>query len=115
MIEDQTFPKGCGRFEGKQVIPTEEMVVKIQAACESRRSEDFIIIGRTDARAIYGLDHAIERVLRYCEAGADVIFVEALLSIDEMKKVGQAIPKPLKANMVEWAKHPWSPTRSCMR
>ena len=109
MIEDQTFPKRCGHFEGKKVIPAEEMVVKIQAACEARRSEHFVIIGRTDARAIYGLDHAIERALSYCEAGADVIFVEALLSIEEMRKVGQAIPKPLKANMVEGGKTPVVP------
>ena len=106
MIEDQTFPKRCGHFEGKQVISTDEMVVKIKAACEARRSNDFAIIARTDARAIYGLDHAIERALTYCEAGADIIFVEALLSIEDMQKVGKAIPKPLKANMVEGGKTP---------
>lgn len=106
MIEDQTFPKRCGHFEGKNVISAEEMVVKIQAACEARRSDDFAIIARTDARAIHGLDHAIERALMYCDAGADIIFVEALLSIEDMEKVGKAIPKPLKANMVEGGKTP---------
>lgn len=105
MIEDQTFPKRCGHFEGKNVIPTEEMMVKIQAACEARRG-DFVIIARTDSRALYGLDHAIERALRYCEAGADVIFIEALLGEDEMRKVGTSIPVPLKANLVEGGKTP---------
>ena len=106
MIEDQTFPKRCGHFEGKKVIPVEEMVVKIKAACEARRSDDFIIMGRTDSRALYGLDHAIERALKYCEAGADMIFVESILSVEEMKKVGKAIPKPLKANLTEGSKTP---------
>ena len=106
MIEDQTFPKRCGHFEGKNVIPAEEMVVKIKAACDARRSDEFIIIGRTDARALHGLDHAIERANLYCEAGADVIFVEAMLSVDEMRKVARAIPKPLKANLSEGGKTP---------
>lgn len=106
MIEDQTFPKRCGHFEGKKVIPPEEMVIKIKAACEARCNPDFAIIARTDARAIYGLDHAIERALMYCEAGADIIFVEALLSIEEMRKVGKAVPKPLRANMNDGGKTP---------
>lgn len=106
MIEDQTFPKKCGHFEGKNVISAEEMVIKIKAACEARRNNDFVIIGRTDARAIHGLDNAIERAILYSEAGADVIFIEALLSIEEMQKVGQAISKPLKANMIEGGKTP---------
>ncbi len=106
MIEDQTFPKKCGHFEGKNVIPAEEMVIKIKAACEARRSDDFVIIGRTDSRAIHGLDHAIERALMYCEAGADIIFVEAMLSVEEMKRVAQAVPKPLKANMNDGGKTP---------
>lgn len=109
MIEDQTFPKKCGHFEGKNVIPAEEMVIKIRAACEARRSDDFVIIGRTDSRAIHGLDHAIERALMYCEAGADIIFVEALLSIEDMQKVAKAIPKPLKANMNDGGKTPMVP------
>lgn len=109
MIEDQTFPKRCGHFEGKSVIPPEEMVIKIKAACEARRNDDFVIIARTDARAIYGLDNAIERALMYCEAGADVIFIEALLSVEEMRKVGKIVPKPLKANMNEGSKTPMVP------
>jgi 2,3-dimethylmalate lyase len=106
MIEDQTFPKRCGHFEGKNVIPAEEMVVKIRAACEARRSNDYVIIARTDSRAIHGLDEAIKRALMYCEAGADIIFIEALLSVEEMRKVGKSIPKPLKANLVEGGKTP---------
>ena len=106
MIEDQTFPKRCGHFEGKKVIPPEEMVIKVQAACEARRNADFIIIARTDARALYGIDEAIRRALMYVEAGADIIFVEAMMSVEEMKKVAKAISKPLKANMNEGSKTP---------
>jgi methylisocitrate lyase len=106
MIEDQTFPKRCGHFEGKKVIPPEEMVIKVQAACEARRNADFVIIARTDARALYGIDEAIRRALMYAEAGADIIFVEAMMNVEEMKKVAKAIPKPLKANMNEGGKTP---------
>ncbi|MFZ4438558.1 MAG: isocitrate lyase/PEP mutase family protein [Syntrophales bacterium] len=106
MIEDQVFPKRCGHFEGKKIIPAEEMVVKIQAVCEARRNADFVIIGRTDARAIHGIDEAIRRALMYCEAGADMIFVESMMSVEEMRKVARAIPKPLKANMNEGGKTP---------
>ena len=106
MIEDQVFPKRCGHFEGKKVIPAEEMVIKLRAVCEARRNGDFIIIARTDARAIHGIDEAIRRALMYCEAGADMIFVEAMMSVDEMRKVAKAIPKPLKANMNDGGKTP---------
>ena len=105
-FEDQTFPKRCGHFEGKKVIPAEEMAVKIQAACEARRSDDFVIIARTDSRALHGLDDAIARSQRYVEAGADIIFVEAMVSIDEMKKVARALKVPLQANLGEGGKTP---------
>lgn len=105
-FEDQTFPKKCGHFEGKNVIPAEEMAVKIRAACEARQNEDFVIIGRTDARAIHGLDDAIRRGLLYAEAGADIIFVEALLTVEELGEVARAIPKPLQANLNEGSKTP---------
>jgi methylisocitrate lyase len=83
------------------------MVVKIQAVCEARRSDDFVIIGRTDARAVYGIDEAIRRALMYSEAGADMIFVESMMSVEEMRKVAKAIPnKPLKANMNDGGKTP---------
>lgn len=100
-FEDQTFPKRCGHFEGKKLIPVDEMVVKIRAACEARRASDLVIVARTDARALEGLDKAIERATIYAQAGADVIYVEALLGEDEMRKAAQAIPAPLQANMSE--------------
>ena len=108
-FEDQTFPKRCGHFEGKQVIPTEEMIVKVKAACEIRRDQDFVIIARTDARALHGLDAAIERGKAYAVAGADLVFVEALLSEEEMRKAASAIPVPLQANMSEAGKTPVLP------
>ncbi len=100
-FEDQGFPKRCGHFEGKKIIPVEEMVVKIRAACEARRSDDFFIIARTDARALEGLDRALERANIYAEAGADGIYVEALLGEDEMRKAARSIKVPLQANMSE--------------
>jgi 2-methylisocitrate lyase-like PEP mutase family enzyme len=108
-FEDQTFPKRCGHFEGKQVIAVEEMVVKIKAACETRRDDDFVIIARTDSRAMHGLDHAIERGKAFAEAGADLVFVEALLSEEEMRTAASAIPVPLQANMSEAGKTPVLP------
>lgn len=100
-FEDQGFPKRCGHFEGKKIIPAAEMAVKVRAACEARRSPDFIIIARTDARALEGLDAAIARSHAYVEAGADAIFIEALLSEDEMRKAAAAVKAPLQANMSE--------------
>lgn len=108
-FEDQTFPKRCGHFEGKQVIAVEEMVVKIKAACETRRNDDFVIIARTDSRALHGLDHAIERGKAFAAAGADLVFVEALLSEEEMRMAASAIPVPLQANMSEAGKTPVLP------
>jgi 2-methylisocitrate lyase-like PEP mutase family enzyme len=108
-FEDQTFPKRCGHFEGKKVITVEEMAVKIKAACETRRDDDFVIIARTDSRALHGLDHAIERGKAFAEAGADLVFVEALLSEEEMRKAAQAIPVPLQANLSEAGKTPVLP------
>ncbi len=105
-FEDQTFPKRCGHFEGKKVVPVEEMAVKVQAACEARRSDNFVVIARTDSRAIHGLDHAMERAVKYHEAGADIIFVEAMLTVEEMKKVAKSVPGPLQANLGEGSKTP---------
>ena len=106
MIEDQVFPKRCGHFEGKKVIPAEEMVIKVQAVCEARRNDNFVIIARTDARAVYSIDEAIRRALMYCEAGADMIFVESMMNVEEMRKAAKAIPRPLKANMNDGGKTP---------
>ncbi len=104
-MEDQVFPKKCGHFEGKEVIPLEEMVGKIKAAVAARQ-KDLVIIGRTDARAVIGLEEAIRRGRAFAEAGADVIFVEAPRSREEMLQITQAIPAPLLVNMVEGGKTP---------
>ncbi|MBI3043223.1 MAG: isocitrate lyase/PEP mutase family protein [Betaproteobacteria bacterium] len=105
-FEDQTFPKKCGHFEGIEVIPTEEMVIKIRAACEARQSKDFVLIARTDARGHYGLKEAIARGRAYAAAGADIIFIEALLSEADLREVGKSIDAPLQANIVEGGKTP---------
>ncbi|HEX8559656.1 MAG TPA: carboxyvinyl-carboxyphosphonate phosphorylmutase [Pyrinomonadaceae bacterium] len=106
-IEDQVTPKRCGHLEGKELISTEEMVGKIEAAVEARTDPDFIIIARTDAREIHGLDEAIRRANAYVEAGADCIFVESPHSPEEMREVRKRIKAPLLANMVEGGKTPW--------
>jgi len=103
-IEDQTFPKRCGHMEGKQVISTQEHIMKIKAAAEARTS--MLIIARTDARAPLGLDEAIERGLAYKEAGADIIFVDAPQSVEEVQKIGEKVQAPLLINMTEGGKTP---------
>ena len=108
-LEDQVFPKRCGHFEGKSVIPAEEMAAKIRAAVYARRDPDFIIIARTDARAIEGLDAAIARANLYVEAGADVIFLEAPQTVDELARIPREIHVPLLVNMVEGGKTPQLP------
>ena len=100
-LEDQKWPKRCGHMSGKEVIPKDEYSQKLQAALDARKSKDFIIVARTDARAPEGLDAAIERGLQYKKIGADAIFIEAPKSVEEMKKIGRAIKAPLVANMIE--------------
>ena len=100
-LEDQRWPKRCGHMQGKEVISQEEYAEKLGAAIDARSSKNFIIVARTDARATEGLDAAIERSLYNKKLGADVIFVEAPKSIQEMKKIGKAIKSPLVANMIE--------------
>lgn len=100
-LEDQVWPKRCGHMAGKGVIPRDEYIPKLKAALEARRSKDFIIVARTDARAPVGLEEAIERGKAYRKAGADVIFVEAPRSVEELKKVANEIDAPLVANMIE--------------
>jgi len=99
MIEDQVWPKRCGHMLGKQVIPAAEMVQKVKAAADARRDESFIIRARTDAAAPLGIDAAIDRLNLYAEAGADVLFADALLSAEDIEKVARAVPKPLSVNM----------------
>lgn len=100
-LEDQKWPKRCGHMSGKEVIPREEYAEKLRAALEARKSKDFVIVARTDARASEGLDAAIKRGLLYRQLGADAIFIEAPKSVEEMKRIGKTIKAPLVANMIE--------------
>ena len=110
-IEDQVFPKRCGHFSGKEVIDTEEMAQKVRAAVDSRGDPDFVIVARTDARAVLGLDAAIERAHRYIEAGADATFVEAPISVEELARIAHELPAPQIANMVFGGRTPLIPQR----
>ncbi len=105
-IEDQVFPKRCGHMEGKQVIPAEEMVAKIKAALDARTDPDFVLMARTDALAVYGIDEAIRRGNLYRETGANLIFIEAPQTIEDMKKINREIAAPTLANNVEGGKSP---------
>jgi methylisocitrate lyase len=105
-IEDQEFPKRCGHLTGKSIVDVDEMVGKIKAAVAARRDPDFMIIARTDARAVEDFDRAVDRAGRYLEAGADAIFPEALQSADEFRDFAKEIDLPLLANMTEFGKSP---------
>jgi len=100
-LEDQKWPKRCGHMQGKEVVSQEEYTEKLSAAIDARKSKDFIIVARTDARATKGLDEAIERGKQNKKTGADAVFVEAPRTLDEMKKIGNEINAPLVANMIE--------------
>ena len=108
ILEDQEWPKKCGHFENKRVIPAEDQVEKLRAAVEARGESDLVIIGRTDARGPLGLDEAIRRGQLYRGAGADVVFVEAPQSLGELRAIAAAFPPgtPLFANMIEGGKTP---------
>ena len=108
-IEDQVAPKKCGHYEGKEVIPVGEMVGKIKAAADTRRDADLVIIARSDARAIEGLDAAIDRVNAYLEAGADVGFVEAPQNVEELRTVARRVAGPALVNVFEGGKTPMVP------
>jgi 2-methylisocitrate lyase-like PEP mutase family enzyme len=105
-IEDQVFPKRCGHFEGKQVIPVGEMVQKVKAAVDSRIDGDLQIIARTDAHAVAGLHQAIDRAYAYIEAGADATFVEAPSTLEELERIARDLPVPQIANIVIGGKTP---------
>jgi methylisocitrate lyase len=105
-IEDQDFPKRCGHLAGKSLVDLGEMVGKIKAAVASRRDRNFMIIARTDARAVEGFDRAVERAGEYLAAGADAIFPEALQSAEEFREFAKEIDAPLLANMTEFGKSP---------
>ncbi len=112
ILEDQQWPKRCGHMEGKQVIPLEEHVQKLKAAIEARGDQDLLIIARTDSLTPLGLKEAIRRGNAYREAGADVVFVEAPRTVDELKVIRQAIPDvPLVANIIEGGKTPFLTAR----
>ena len=99
-IEDQAVPKKCGHFAGKSVVPCAEMAGKVAAAVDARRDDDFLVIARTDARAVEGFDAAIERAAAYVEAGADMTFVEAPESLEEIRSIPERLAVPQLVNMV---------------
>jgi carboxyvinyl-carboxyphosphonate phosphorylmutase len=105
-LEDQVAPKKCGHIAGKQVLEAKEFADKIRAAVEYKTDPDLVIIARTDARAVTGLDDAIARANLYREAGADVIFFEAPQSVDEIRRVAREVKAPLLANMVQGGRTP---------
>jgi methylisocitrate lyase len=105
-IEDQEFPKRCGHLSGKSLIDVEEMTEKLKAAVAARRDRDFVIIARTDARAVEDFDRTVDRAQQYMEAGADAIFPEALQSAEEFRDFAGEIDLPLLANMTEFGKSP---------
>jgi methylisocitrate lyase len=105
-LEDQVFPKRCGHLGGKELVPVAEMAAKVRAAAKARKDKDFLIIARTDARAVKGFDAAVERAKLYLEAGADAIFPEALQTPAEFKKFAKEVRVPLMANMTEFGKSP---------
>src|SRR5215470_8164086 len=105
-IEDQVFPKKCGHTPGRQVVPTAEMVRKVEVAAASRCSADFLLIARTDARTSHGLDEALRRGEAYAKAGADILFIEAPESEAEMASIGRHFDVPLLANMADGGRTP---------
>lgn len=110
-LEDQVWPKRCGHMRGKAVVPLEEHVEKITAAVDARGEADFLIVGRTDARAVHDLNEAIRRGLAMKEAGADLVFIEAPQGVEEMRRITAEIPPPLLINMVEGGHTPLLPLR----
>lgn len=107
-VEDQLYPKRCGHLQGKQIVPVEEMVGKLHAMMDARDSDEFLIIARTDARSIQGIDEALRRAELYAQTGVDCIFVESPESKEELQAIGRALggSVPLMANMVEGGKTP---------
>lgn len=100
-IEDQVFPKRCGHMAGKDVVPPEDMIAKLKAALDSRRDADFVIMARTDALAVNGIDDALERMARYAETGVDLLFVEAPESVAQMRRICAELDGPCLANNIE--------------
>jgi 2-methylisocitrate lyase-like PEP mutase family enzyme len=109
MLEDQTYPKRCGHFEGKDIIATQEMVSKLKAAVDARKDPDLMILARTDARAVEGFEAALDRARAYQEAGADFLFIEAPLTKEELLAIPVAVPGIHLCNMVIGGKTPLLP------
>jgi methylisocitrate lyase len=105
-LEDQVFPKRCGHVGGKEVVPSAEMCAKLRAAVRARSDPDFLIVARTDARAVEGFDAAVRRAEAYLDAGADAIFPEALESEKEFREFARRVRAPLMANMTEFGRSP---------
>lgn len=114
-LEDQVWPKRCGHMAGKEVISKDDYMPKLRSAIEARKSKDFIIVARTDARAPLGLEEAIERGKAYKKAGADVVFVEAPRTVQELKRVADQIDAPLVANMIEDGVTPTLPAQELLK
>ncbi|MFF3574480.1 methylisocitrate lyase [Nocardia jiangxiensis] len=114
-LEDQVNPKRCGHLDGKAVVPTEDMVRRLRAAISARRDPNFVICARTDAAGIEGIDAAIERAKAYAEAGADLIFTEALTTPADFEKFRAAVSTPLLANMTEFGKSELIPAQTLDR
>jgi 2,3-dimethylmalate lyase len=110
-IEDQAFPKRCGHMDGKHVIPAKEMVVKIKAALDARKDDDFMIMARTDAIAVNGIEDALDRAHKYTEAGADIIFIEAPENLEQLKRIPKELSVPTMANMIPGGKTPIMPAK----
>ena len=108
-IEDQSWPKRCGHLSGKTLIPAEEMVAKVKAACDARRDADFVIIARTDALAVEGFERALERGKLYEEAGADVVFIESPTTMAQLQAIPRAFKVPTLYNMACSGKTPFLP------
>ena len=108
-LEDQTFPKRCGHYDDKSVVPTAEMAQKLRAAREAMTDSDIVLIARTDALAAEGLDGAVERAQAYAAAGADVIFIEAPVSVEQIEAIARRVPQPKLINMFQGGKTPLVP------
>ncbi|MEA4856029.1 isocitrate lyase/PEP mutase family protein [Solidesulfovibrio sp.] len=106
-IEDQTYPKRCGHMAGKSVVPVEDYLPKLRAALWAREDPDFVIMARTDAAAVHGLAEAIRRANIYAAAGADMVFVEAVTTVEDMRTVNASVPVPSMANMIEGGRTPF--------
>lgn len=111
-IEDQVYPKRCGHMKGKQVIPTQEMVAKLKAALDARKDPNFVLMARTDALAVNGIDDAIERMAVYREVGADLLFVEAPESVEQMRRICSELNGPCIANMIKGGISPYLSAKS---